>query len=109
MMRSFLRKGVWRLGTPVSLLMAALLLLFLVTGVSNVSDSAASKQLSQLNNTVRRYAVQCYALEGQYPESVEYLSARYGLALDTRHFVYHYRYLGANIMPEIAVLALTGE
>jgi hypothetical protein len=98
-----------RLGYVLSLFVIALLIVWLVVGVSNLSFTAASKQLAQLNYTVRRYAVQCYALEGRYPDNLEYLGLHYGLTLDYRHYVYHYRYLGANIMPEIAVWLTAGQ
>lgn len=52
---------------------------------------------------VVRATVQCYALEGRYPESIGYLTENYGLALDRDKFVYHYEVNGENMMPLIKV------
>ncbi len=105
----FLKKRIRRMGYAVSLLMTALMFIWLIIGTMNVSSSVSARQLTQLNRTVRRYAVQCYALEGRYPESLEYLEQQYGLTLDRSLYVYHYRFLGANIFPEIAVFALSSK
>jgi hypothetical protein len=91
----------------LTLIFFVLALLWLGAGSLLVSRSVNAQELTHLTRTIRRYAVQCYALEGRYPPTLEYLVARYGLTLDRSRYVYHYRALGANLMPQIAVFALT--
>ena len=109
MRKRLLGLGMRRKGYVLPLLTTAVVVVWLIIGTLGVSTSVSQRQLAQLNRTVRRYAVQCYALEGRYPENLEYLETQYGLTLDKSLYVYHYRYLGANIFPEIGVFALVSK
>ena len=51
-----------------------------------------------------RASAQCYALEGGYPPSLEYLSDNYGVVLDLDTYYYHYDVQGSNIAPQIKVI-----
>lgn len=58
---------------------------------------------SLLEKAIRDYAVQCYALEGAYPEDIQYLEDHYTLSLDRDKYICHYKFIGSNMMPEISV------
>ena len=47
--------------------------------------------------------MQCYAIEGFYPQSLSYLEDKYGLYLDRENYIIDYRFTGSNIMPDITV------
>ena len=53
---------------------------------------------------VRRSAVQCYAIEGAYPRSLQELRDRYGLSVDETRWMVDYRYMADNLSPDITVL-----
>lgn len=48
--------------------------------------------------------MQCYVLEGHYPDSLSYLEEQYGFSYDKEHFFVDYQLLGANIMPDVTVI-----
>lgn len=73
---------------------------FFVRGLSRTVDEDRQELLEQ---TIRKYAVQCYALEGFYPQELDYLEDNYTLELNRNKYVYHYRFIGSNMMPEIFV------
>lgn len=52
---------------------------------------------------VRRAAVQCYAIEGEYPPSLVYLKENYGV--ETGDYSVHYTVIASNLMPDITVFA----
>lgn len=87
----------------ISVVCFALIILVVVMGVKNVSSAAGTEQAKITEQAVRRAAVECYAVEGYYPPSLEYLEEHYGLMLDTGRYVYHYRSIASNLMPEIKV------
>lgn len=62
---------------PVAIFCLTLILLF--AGLTAVSGSASSKEAESLHDSILRSAVQCYALEGFYPESLDYLEENYGI------------------------------
>lgn len=87
---------------PVFSLFIGLCLLFV--GAVKVKERTSADQLNVLTDAIRRSSIQCYAIEGRYPPSVEYLEEHYGLSVD--HDRYHVFYSGwaSNIMPDITVI-----
>lgn len=90
---------------PLILLLVCvpLALLLFSTGLSS---SVSEEDLSMARQSVRRAAVECYALEGFYPAELSYLQDRYGLSVDTDRYFVDYQYIGSNLMPDITVFAL---
>ncbi len=88
----------------------AFLILFVlfIRGVSSVSESTLSKQQESLETALERSISQCYAVEGSYPPSLEYLKQHYGLLYDEDSFLIDYEYYGSNLLPEVTVLRRTG-
>lgn len=83
---------------------------FLVTflcffyGIDSLSSSSLHRQKETLQNALTRGVTYCYALEGRYPESLEYLKQSYGLVYDEDRFFVDYHPIGSNIMPEITII-----
>jgi len=75
-------------------------------GARLYSRSLDAKELAFAEDTIRRYAVMCYAVEGRYPDSLAALESRYGLLLDNERYLYHYVCLGDNLLPEVTVFEL---
>ena len=46
----------------------------------------------------------CYAIEGAYPESVDYLAENYGLIYDKDRYIIYYDRFADNIRPTVSVL-----
>ena len=84
-----------------------LFILFL-QGIGSVSESTLSKQQESLETALERSISQCYAVEGSYPPSLEYLKQHYGLLYDEDSFFIDYEYYGSNLLPEVTVLRRTG-
>lgn len=58
----------------------------------------------QLETLLRRTAVSCYASEGFYPPSVEYMKTHYGLQFEEERYMVHYERFASNLMPDITIL-----
>ena len=82
------------------------LLLFCVFlyGIAALNGSTREKQLESLKTAVNRSIVQCYAVEGTYPPSLDYLEQHYGLTYDKDDFYIDYISVGSNLMPDVVVL-----
>lgn len=74
-----------------------------VTGVVSFSGKADERGAQTLKDAVRRASVQCYAIEGRYPPSVEYLEENYGIIIDRDKYDVFYSGFASNIMPDITV------
>lgn len=72
----------------------------------NWQDSNAREQERELlENAVNRSISHCYAIEGVYPESIDYLVENYGLVYDEDSFFVDYMPLGADILPDVTIIA----
>lgn len=84
--------------------MFSVMIAWFVISVNNAASSKEQRELSALINTVENGITMCYAIEGTYPESVEYLSANYGLIYDKSKYIIHYDSFASNIRPTVTVL-----
>ena len=85
----------------VAVVVVAVFLVFV--GLGSLSSTQTDKQLDIAKDAIMRAAIQCYALESQFPQSLQYLVDNYGVTLDEEKFIYHYRVIGSNMVPEIRV------
>ncbi len=83
---------------------AAAALLCFATAVNSLDSGRAEEDLRQLEETVRRSCVACYAAEGMYPPSLDYLKEHYGLQIDEERYTVKYSAFAENLMPDITVL-----
>lgn len=95
-------KGV--LPTAVFFVVVVAFFFWMVTGMT---ASVESEQLKGLAQAIRRTAVHCYAVEGQYPPSLAYMEDHYGLQIDQERYVVHYQPVAANLMPTIDVFPMS--
>ncbi len=104
-MRRFFR-GLWgflRENALTLLLFLAIAGVFLYGLNSAVGTSRAeAKRIAE--DSIRRAVLSCYALEGSYPETYEYLRDHYSLQIDEDKFIVHYEIFASNIMPDITVI-----
>lgn len=74
-----------------------------IYATGQLSVRSTSEGAVTLGNAIQRASVQCYAIEGRYPASVDYLVENYGLQIDEKKYVVFYDGFASNIMPEITV------
>ena len=87
---------------PIAAFLA--LFLFFLQGINAVNDTTLEKQQESLETAISRSISQCYAVEGVYPPSLDYLEAHYGLLYDADVFLIDYEYYGSNLLPDVTVL-----
>lgn len=79
--------------------------IMLLEYIGGVSDEA---QIVIVRDAVRNAIATCYAVEGSYPDSLEYLKANYGLSYDEERFFISYDAFASNVYPDILV-SVKGE
>ena len=83
-----------------------LLSLFLVFWISLRPAEPSEESINKLQNAVMDAAVQCFALEGAYPATLEYLETHYGLSIDHARFSVTYEADSANMRPNVIVVPM---
>lgn len=84
-----------------------LVVAFFFWTVTGMTASVEGEQLKAAEQAIRRTAVHCYAVEGQYPPSLKYMEDHYGLRVDKERYVVHYQPIAANLMPAIEVFPMS--
>ena len=96
----FLRSAI------LPILFTVAIILMVGSGLRQTEESSRAEGLRILEDSIRRAVVICYAIEGRYPESIEYIEENFGIHIDRTRFVVHYRVFASNILPEIMVIPL---
>ena len=82
----------------------ALLIASFALGSRQVGRDLDSASAQALRQAVLQAAVQCYAVEGSYPASLDYLEENYGLLVNHDRFIVTYEAFASNLMPQVNVL-----
>lgn len=82
------------------------MMLLFVYGFHNTDATMDEEDLNRVKQAVQKAALECYSIEGFYPEDVEYLVEHYGLYLQEDLYSIRYGYIGSNIMPDTNVFAI---
>lgn len=85
-------------------LVAAGIVVFFATALNTLDSGREARSIAQLEQAVRRGCTACYAAEGIYPPSLDYLQTHYGLQVDETRYTVRYSVIGENLMPDITVL-----
>ena len=72
--------------------------------VSGVSGSMEAQQTQVLERAIEKAVVTCYAIEGQYPPTLDYILEHYGVMIDEERYDVLYDVFAQNIMPSVSVL-----
>lgn len=102
-MRNRKRQGFAAGGIVSIAVFCAAVWLFL-NGTSRFLGHVRSEGAETLRKAIARACVQCYAIEGRYPPSVEYLTEQYGIQIDEEQYYVFYSGFASNLMPEITVI-----
>lgn len=93
------------------LLTAALLILTvaLLSGyLATLEAETARRQVAQLEESIVRACVTCFAVEGRYPPSLSYVEENYGVIVDGARCTVYFSFFADNVMPTVRVYAKEG-
>ena len=80
----------------------ALIIAFVVI-TSSLTNTTGSQESQLVYDAVKNATLTCYAVEGTYPESLEYLREHYKLAYNSERFIVDFDSFASNVMPSITV------
>lgn len=96
--------GVTRLVLLLAVFAAALALLLLAAG--RIGGGTDERQTALLKDAIDNAVVGCYATEGRYPESLDYLVENYGIQIDKERYVVIYDAFADNVRPRVQVIRI---
>lgn len=77
---------------------------FVFYGLQQAKVTQREEAMRVAKESVMRASIRCYALEGFYPPSYEYLKENYGIQIDEDKFSVFYDIFASNLMPEVTVI-----
>lgn len=63
-----------------------------------------NNKTEELKKAIQTASIECYAVEGMYPPSVEYLEENYGIQIDRNKYNVFYSGFASNMLPDITVV-----
>jgi hypothetical protein len=94
--------------TVVTIALFAAFAVFVIVMLGNAAATSEEEEIRAVRESIVRAVISCYAFEGFYPNSVDYLIENYNLVIDTERFLVHYNKIAGNLMPTIIVIARDG-
>lgn len=88
----------------IPILLFGAMLAWFITAMNNTDDSTSRRELAAVKSTLENGITMCYAIEGVYPESVDYLTENYGLNYDKDKYIVRYDRFADNIRPTVSVI-----
>lgn len=72
--------------------------------VDQLTGASGDAELNLVRDAVKNAALTCYAVEGAYPDGLDYLRENYGLGYNEERYMVYYDAFASNIMPDIRVV-----
>ncbi len=88
------------------ILMIAIFVLFIsffYSQIGDLSKEMTSSNVDAVSRAIENAIITCYAIEGSYPESIEYIEKHYGVIIDYDNFFVDYSIVAGNLKPAVAV------
>ena len=87
-----------------SILIFIALILAFVLLVNNITNKNSGRELQIVRDAVKNAALTCYAVEGMYPDDLNYLIEHYNLSYNKDRYIGYYEPLASNVIPSIKVV-----
>ncbi len=86
-----------------SILIFIALILAFVLMINGITTKNSDRELQIVRDAVKNAALTCYAVEGMYPDDLEYLREHYHLSYNEEKYHVFYEPMASNLMPSIKV------
>jgi len=93
----------------ISFAALALAVFFLCKAADKMNRGQQGESLIQLENSLKKAVMTCYATEGVYPPTIQYLKDNYGMQIDEERYHVFYEIHGSNLMPSITIMENENE
>ena len=82
---------------------------YILISINNLNHDMKDERARRLKVSVENAAVTCFAIEGFYPDSLDYLVDNYHIVYDPKEYHVFYETKGANFKPRVEVIGRSYE
>lgn len=87
-----------------AIVIIALVLIFVFGVFGKAPEDELEESVQAIKDTVLEKSLQCYVIEGAYPDDLAYLEDHYGLIVNRDDFYVVYTPIAENIPPQVSVV-----
>ncbi|MFV0362075.1 MAG: hypothetical protein ACK5LL_03175 [Suipraeoptans sp.] len=103
-----------KVNSPIKNTIISVLIFVVVIGgfwfvIDSLSAKTNEQEIETLETAINHSITQCYAIEGSYPQDMQYLRDNYGITYNEERYIVHYEVLGSNLMPSVTIIAKEDE
>lgn len=103
------KKGIPAPGIILTIVIFVIVAGILYGQIKNLSKEIEQSDADMLKAALENAVVTCYAIEGTYPESLEYIEEKYGVIIDREKYFVDYDNSLINMKPQISVYTLKSQ
>ena len=86
-----------------------IVIIFITIGVIyvlivNLGSKAEKDKTEELKKSIMTASIECYAIEGMYPPSIEYLEDNYSIQINRDKYNVFYNGFASNMLPDITIV-----
>ena len=85
------------------LVFVALIIAFVFL-INNITGKGNSREMDIVKDAVKNATLTCYAVEGMYPDDLNYLIEHYNLSYNKERYIVYYEPIASNVIPSIKVV-----
>lgn len=97
------QRQLFRKRDLIKLLIFAVLLAVFILLTQRMGTYQGQEESKMVHDAIHRAVLTCYAVEGAYPDDLDYLKQNYHLSFDEERFLVTYNAFGVNMSPDIYV------
>ncbi len=86
-----------------AVLIFVVLIVAFVLLVNNITNKGTGRELEIVREAVKNASLTCYAVEGTYPDDLQYLRDHYNLSYNEDKYIVFYEPFASNVFPIIKV------
>lgn len=98
------RKETKHRGLLLGVLVFACVIALFIGSLGQINQRMESQQQLLLKQTIEKAALTCYAIEGFYPPTLDYIRDHYAVFIDEDRYMVVYDIFASNIRPEVTVV-----
>ncbi len=93
-----------RMRRSIAVIIICLIVIALWFVWGNAQESMREQAATSIRTTILDTAMQCCAIEGSYPMTLQYMEDNYGLRINRDDYVVFYEAFASNVLPSVTVV-----
>lgn len=91
-------------GFIIRIIILVVIIISFVMLIIYIEKDAKKNELFLIENAIEKAIINCYAVDGEYPTSIDYLIENYGIVIDEERFDVYLEKIDVGIFPKVTII-----